>query len=223
MKSSHPSNQKSPAFCRTDNTIIQAFLDLAKEIPFEKLTVQNILDKAQVSRYTFYAHFKDKYEIAEQLQEELWEEFETFFLTTIPEMDAQKSDSDPLIQHFALFDRAIFEISQKNFEKYSAIKNIHTESVDITRKLQEYMIDHYKKICDNRPNAELESQLLAANKMATINYYADHYEQLRNTAPLQDLIDANIYSMLDSIGIHNEADSQNAYHYLMDIIDHSLN
>jgi len=36
---------------------------LAKKIPFEDITVQNILDESGLSRATFYRHFSDKYEL----------------------------------------------------------------------------------------------------------------------------------------------------------------
>ena len=46
-------------------------MTLLSRKPFEKITVQDILDNTPVSRATFYKHFKDKYEIAEKIQEEI--------------------------------------------------------------------------------------------------------------------------------------------------------
>ena len=45
--------KKSPAFQRTDQAIVRALINLLNEKTFEKITVQDILDAAPVSRNTF--------------------------------------------------------------------------------------------------------------------------------------------------------------------------
>lgn len=45
---------------RTHNMLIDAFFDLMIEKGYDAITVQDIIDKADVSRSTFYAHFVDK-------------------------------------------------------------------------------------------------------------------------------------------------------------------
>lgn len=47
----------------TKGIIVEAMNQLLKEQKFEKITVQNIIDRAHCSRGTFYRHFKDKYDI----------------------------------------------------------------------------------------------------------------------------------------------------------------
>lgn len=61
---------KSPQYERTHKAICNALVELLKDKPFEKITVQNILDATPVTRTTFYKHFHDKYEIAEEMQEQ---------------------------------------------------------------------------------------------------------------------------------------------------------
>ncbi|WP_026886948.1 TetR/AcrR family transcriptional regulator [Clostridium beijerinckii] len=43
--------------------IQDAFLSLANKSPFENITVKDISERANVNRATFYAHFKDKYDL----------------------------------------------------------------------------------------------------------------------------------------------------------------
>lgn len=50
---------------RTDKAIINAFLTLCSRKGFEQMTIKDILDEAPVSRNTFYAHYRDKYDVAE--------------------------------------------------------------------------------------------------------------------------------------------------------------
>nr|WP_241392979.1 TetR family transcriptional regulator [Clostridium tetanomorphum] len=44
---------------------------LTTEKEFNKITIQNILDKALINRSTFYKYYSDKYELAEQLIDEI--------------------------------------------------------------------------------------------------------------------------------------------------------
>lgn len=48
---------------RTALGIIRAFTELIEESEFQKISVEMIMEKAQVSRSTFYRHFKDKYDV----------------------------------------------------------------------------------------------------------------------------------------------------------------
>ncbi len=48
---------------RTASAIVNAFNKLITENDFQKITVEMIMQEAQVSRSTFYRHFKDKYEV----------------------------------------------------------------------------------------------------------------------------------------------------------------
>ena len=48
---------------RTALGIIRAFTELIEESEFQKISVDMIMEKAQVSRSTFYRHFKDKYDV----------------------------------------------------------------------------------------------------------------------------------------------------------------
>ena len=49
----------------TKKIITDAAFSLFREFPFDAITVLMILNKAEVSRKTFYKHFKDKYELME--------------------------------------------------------------------------------------------------------------------------------------------------------------
>ena len=51
---------------KTRRAIREAFTQLLAEKPFAAITVQNILDRAQVNRKTFYNHYHDKYDLAKQ-------------------------------------------------------------------------------------------------------------------------------------------------------------
>jgi len=45
---------------RTRRSLSTALVDLVKEKRFDDITVQNVIDRADVGRSTFYSHFRDK-------------------------------------------------------------------------------------------------------------------------------------------------------------------
>lgn len=60
----------------TKNAIIEAFLELYKAEPLEKITICAITKKVQVNRGTFYYYYQDIYELLEQLEENYLENVE---------------------------------------------------------------------------------------------------------------------------------------------------
>jgi AcrR family transcriptional regulator len=56
---------------RTKRQLGQALIELIQEKRFDDITVQNVIDRADVGRSTFYSHFRDK----EDLFQQNWEAF----------------------------------------------------------------------------------------------------------------------------------------------------
>jgi AcrR family transcriptional regulator len=57
----NPAEKLDPRVRRTRGLILQSFESLLAEKNFESISVQDVTDKAQINRATFYAHFQDKY------------------------------------------------------------------------------------------------------------------------------------------------------------------
>ncbi len=55
---------------RTKKSIINAFLELRSRKPIEKITVKELADLAYINKATFYSHYKDIYDLSEQLEKE---------------------------------------------------------------------------------------------------------------------------------------------------------
>lgn len=62
---------------KTKNALYYALIDLLKEKTFEEIKVSNICEKAYVNRSTFYAHYKDKYELFVDLINSLKDSFKS--------------------------------------------------------------------------------------------------------------------------------------------------
>jgi AcrR family transcriptional regulator len=57
----NPDEKLDPRVRRTRSLILQSFENMLAEKNFESISVQDVTDKAQINRATFYAHFQDKY------------------------------------------------------------------------------------------------------------------------------------------------------------------
>lgn len=65
---------------RTRAAICEALIELMDQKGFELLTVTDITQKAKVNRSTFYLHFRDKYDLVLQLENEVTQNFEKILL-----------------------------------------------------------------------------------------------------------------------------------------------
>lgn len=141
---------KNLQYLRTDRAIINAFLELMKTKPFEKITVQDILDEAMVNRSTFYAHFRDKYDIAEQLQ--------TRYVDELRKTIIEAKEKNPVkYSEINQFTTAYFI---KNRTTLKALMKIKTEQIDIISEWNKLVRDEYL-IASNSPNADLEANMYA--------------------------------------------------------------
>lgn len=110
---------------RTKKALITTFSDLLETKSFENITIQDLCEKANVRRSTFYRHFNDKYDLLNHIVGTLIEYFRTLHL---PEIDPK----DPR-QFFNKFMKDIlFFISDNKAMVKSVISiNIYSEVYQI--------------------------------------------------------------------------------------------
>lgn len=60
---------------RTRREIMRAFMNLLEEKEFNKITIAELTEKADVNRRTFYLHFQDIFDLLEKLDNKLVDEF----------------------------------------------------------------------------------------------------------------------------------------------------
>ena len=73
---------------RTKKCIKDAFIELRKTKPIEKVTVKELAALASINKATFYSHYNDIYDLSEQMEEETIQSI----LETIPHIDCLVSN-----------------------------------------------------------------------------------------------------------------------------------
>lgn len=138
--------ERNPQFRRTDKAIIIAMISLLKRKPFEKITVQDILDETPVTRATFYAHFHDKYEIAEVMM--------NHYIQSRRKTREAITQPDP--PSMEILEQRFFV--DKEFSK--ALLKIHTETIDFRTCVAKELEQEYLESSDS-PTKEIEAKIYA--------------------------------------------------------------
>ena len=88
---------------RTRLALREALLALIEEKGFETLIVQDIADRAMINRVTFYKHYRDKYDLLEQIMQEMLSELSTPVTTLLqsPKNEAVVAELTPWLEHVA--------------------------------------------------------------------------------------------------------------------------
>ncbi|MBO0959064.1 TetR/AcrR family transcriptional regulator [Neobacillus sp. MM2021_6] len=90
---------------RTKRLIRDALTVLMEEKGFEGVTVRNLTEKAKINRGTFYLHYRDKYDLLEQSEEEILQGIEKLIKKFDPiEAIAFTSQSEPVPVILKLFE-----------------------------------------------------------------------------------------------------------------------
>ena len=103
---------------RTRQLLEHALIELTVEKGYDKVTVQDIVDRANVGRTTFYAHYQDK--------EELLNQSLAGFMDSLLQELEQKSDQSNLLPVLTVF-RHVAEIAPF-YLAFNAIPVLHEKS-----------------------------------------------------------------------------------------------
>lgn len=202
-------DKNTASYRRMDKVILNAFIDLSTEMPFESITVQKIVDTALISRYTFYMHFRDKYEVAERIQDDLYQEFTRLISQEIPAINATDAAAPKRQQ---MMDVAILEFYKKHVAQTQSIINIHTETIDFSGRMKTFLAENYKLRFPGHENLDLEARLYANMAMTLSEYYINN---ANSSLSNKSRTSSYIYTFLYAIGIHDETQVQKEYNRFM--------
>ena len=79
---------------KTKKSIKEAFLELRKKHSIDEIKVNALCEMAMINKTTFYNHYRDVYELAEELEREVLEHF----LENFRDVDMMLADANRFIQ-----------------------------------------------------------------------------------------------------------------------------
>jgi AcrR family transcriptional regulator len=148
-----PEKNEDRRIQRTRKMLQDALLELILEKGYEAVTVQDVIDRANVGRSTFYAHFQDKEAL-------FLSEFET--LRTLFEghlLNQPTTDTSPWSLSLVIFKHA-----QDNLQLYTALAGKQGGSLALTH-LQTYLSAllraHLKQQSPKKENPPVPPEILA--------------------------------------------------------------
>ena len=146
---------------KTLKQIDQALLESLSEMPFEKITVDQLCQTAIINRSTFYKYYKSKYDLMEQYLKRTLNEFQK-------QMNVAFINASPENIHHLIY--------QKNFEKALRFIYKHKKEYRILWTIPtEYGVfsEMVQVIYDN-----ILDKLCAENEVGSPDLYADLYARL---------------------------------------------
>ena len=149
-----------------------AVIQLILEEDFSKLTIQQICQKALVSRSTFYSHYLDKYDVVEQLVAKTITQLETIF--------SQKYQSQVSPENLKDYLADIYQFYQENASLLKALLKTPLTGAgnfeEAFSKLCQTYINHLA--ATTKDNDHLPPQLLAeiftANVVTLMKWIIEH-------------------------------------------------
>lgn len=180
---------------RSRKLIRQAFMELLKEKSFEKITVTDIVKKADINRSTFYAHYPDVMGIIDEIQEEVLSytervmadmDFSDFFKNPMPllkkivKLAEDNSELYRLLSHSSLSVKQLENLKLLLIEqtlKTTAISDKYKNSFQFEFYVRFFMggvIDIYTQWLDGTMNCSISE--ITEQMAVLITKFSEDYE-----------------------------------------------
>lgn len=99
----HPPIRQDRRAVRSKRLIMEALRELILEKEYKNISVSDIVERADIGRATFYAHFEDKEHLSRVMFSQLLSQIEGEIQTILDENEVQNSMYQPLVPSLALF------------------------------------------------------------------------------------------------------------------------
>ncbi len=156
--------KEDPRIARTRKILQQAFLTLLQAHDYDDITVQNILDQAEVNRTTFYKHYLNK----EALAIQIIDNFQSKILQPILEqrftlsMEEFSKIATPLLQKYRTQMQVLLKINTRH---------INFRQITLTHIKQAFLqVVNHQKIIDKDLDLELQSTIFAHFSLVVMEY-----------------------------------------------------
>lgn len=154
-----PLNRHERRRLQTRNRLIQAALQLVLEKGYDAISIQDITDRADLGRGTFYIHFKNKEEVIWTAFQEMFQELEQ---AAHKELDRRM----PQVEYYGLLN--IFRHADENRDLYRVMLGRQGSAI-LTARVQDFLAEAFLRDIRNAPEPpdidfnlpeEIEAQML---------------------------------------------------------------
>ena len=163
---------------KTKRDLRLALIYLLKDVPFEKVTIGDICEKAMVNRMTFYKHFKDKYDLLDHAIDSLLGQIIQKVAQQIMPVDS----FDDFVEFCVLLAKTIIEESSAKKDIFPELYRSDTGIVYdvLTRTMHHYIsllvqeVGKYKKL---KHSLQTTTEFLSGGIIHLICYWLLHIDE----------------------------------------------
>lgn len=140
---------------KTRQILQQAIVELVVEKGFESIKVQDILDKANIGRTTFYAHYQDKGELLHACFEEVHAIFEQYLVGL-----SESSGNLRVTKINSEFTGRLFRFAERNAQLFKALLKHQDLSVFINYSFVVHLNQPVKNWLVREKNCSIPSEIV---------------------------------------------------------------
>lgn len=148
-------NKTDRRILKTKEAISKAFLELFTEKEFDRITINDIADRANVNRGTIYFHYSDKYDLFNKCVEDL---LNKMILSCTFSKSTREKITEPTEATEAL--KALFDYIEDHFLFFSSLLSYHKTSLFRDCMLQFIMATIQKQIDMGGINQGMDKELI---------------------------------------------------------------
>ncbi|MBE6092848.1 MAG: TetR/AcrR family transcriptional regulator [Selenomonas ruminantium] len=165
---------------KTRRNIESTFISLLEKFSFEQITVKKILENALISKGTFYAHYLDKYDLAEKIVMSTLEDFRTGIKERLELLQAKEpTELWPSLQ----------KTLQTVLPRLLLLKKIHTDKIDVDRSVKAIIREEYLAFQQKQGNASKHPALRAQIATNLVLGFIEWQSEQPQSVSLQDYVE----------------------------------
>ena len=149
---------------KTKKAIREAFLELRKTKPLEKIKVSDVCDLAMCIRATFYRYYQDIYDLNNQLEDE-----------AINRLVSTFEDKEALLFKTESYLKGLYISLEQNYDYYYTL--FHDRKDVLTIKIEKQTLEFYKTRYANNMEEEILISFIIHGILYTIDEYLFIHEK----------------------------------------------
>ena len=159
---------------KTRRNIESTFISLLENFSFEQITVKQILEDALISKGTFYAHYQDKYDLAEKMVSAALEEFRVGMKERLAILLSGKKQREIWL--------SLQKTTQTVLPRLMLLKKIRTDKIDVDKSMKVIIREEYLAFQSaqgkNSPHSALRAQIATNLLTGFIEWQAKQSNQI---------------------------------------------